>query len=182
MALVPLPRSNVRHVPTAAHARAINSGAPVGSLARASLRSPFTPDVNVIQVSADTDGVQIRRVRLRANAFHCQNSQLPTGSRVPQWSARAGDNCDWGKSCPNPWPYHVQPAIMLLGRNYEISGCDLWATWNVLYSGLTPPPPSPPPPPGTPPPDPHASRGPWKNSEFGLITNNELWNGDNCHW
>ena len=138
------------------------------------------PQVNVIHVSADTDGVQIKNVRLRANAFHCQNG----GTRQPPWNLAAGSNCEAGVShlsngsptCPNPWPYHVQPAIMLLGRNYEISGCDLWATWNVLYSGLTPPPPGPP---GT---DPHASRGPWKNAEFGLIANNEFWNGDNCHW
>eukprot|EP01052_Picozoa_sp_SAG31_P022417 SAG31_NODE_1782_length_7281_cov_5.022139_6_plen_92_part_00 len=49
------------------------------------------------------------------------------------------------------------------------------ATWNVLYSGLTAPAQKP----GA---DQHDSRGPWINSEFGRITNNELWNGGNCHW
>ena len=96
--------------------------------------------VNVIHISADTDGVEIKRVRLRANAFHCQNG----GTRQPPWHLSAGANCDaTSDGCPNPWPYHVQPAIMLLGRNYEISDCDLWATWTVIYSGLTPPPPGP---------------------------------------
>ena len=130
--------------------------------------------VNIIHISSDTDGVQIKRVRLRANAFHCQNG----GNRQPAWHLAASTNCNWNGDCPNPWPYHVQPAIMLLGRNYEISGCDLWATWNVFYSGLT----QPPAPPGPPPADKYATRGPWINSEFGLITGNTLWNGGNCHW
>lgn len=131
--------------------------------------------INVIHISSDTDGVQIERVRLRANAFHCQNSEKG-GSRQAPWSTSSGDNCDGSGYCPNPWPVHTQPAIMLLGRNYQISDCDLWATWSVLYSGLTPPPP------GPPTSDPHASRGPWLNSEFGLITGNTIWNGGNCHW
>ena len=82
--------------------------------------------VNVIHISVDTDGVEIRRVRLRANAFHCQNGE----NRQAPFELQ--DNCDYasGTPCLTPWPYKVQPAVMLLGRNYVITGCDLWVRRN----------------------------------------------------
>eukprot|EP01052_Picozoa_sp_SAG31_P022418 SAG31_NODE_1782_length_7281_cov_5.022139_7_plen_103_part_00 len=92
--------------------------------------------VNVIHISVDTDGVEIRRVRLRANAFHCQNGD---GRRAPY---DLKGNCDYslsGKPCLAPWPYKPQPAIMLLGRNYVITGCDLWvraAQISALFSRM----------------------------------------------
>ena len=83
---------------------------------------------------AETDGVEIRRVRLRANAYHCQNG----GTRQAPYKLKG--NCDYGDGeCLTPWPWHQQPAVMLLGRNYVITECDFWATWNLLYSGLTQP-------------------------------------------
>eukprot|EP00041_Stephanoeca_diplocostata_P029079 m.848888 g.848888 ORF g.848888 m.848888 type:complete len:528 (+) comp23490_c2_seq17:528-2111(+) len=69
---------------------------------------------NVFKISADTDGVKIRRVRVRANAFHCGNEN----SRLPTWTFHGGG---------------FNPLIWVHGINFEVSDCDLWSTWSVIH-------------------------------------------------
>lgn len=132
--------------------------------------------INVFNIAAETDGVELARVRLRANAFFCQNQCK--GNRDPVW----GD-----QSCQNNinWPYNTQPAVGLFGRNFKVVDCDLWTTWGTFFGGLTIN--------RTADSDervpgdqrPYAwtrnvSRVEWPSG--GLIRGNTLWNGGNCHW
>ena len=60
--------------------------------------------------------MKVKRVRIRANAFHCTNTQ----ERKVPWSFKgAGTN----------------PLVLIDGKNFEISDNDFWATWTMLKTG-----------------------------------------------
>ena len=136
--------------------------------------------VNLFNIGPHTDGVSIQRVRVRANAVFCQN--MCGNGRIPPWSDQAcGQDMDYyGKrgysDCPKcDWPWRQQPIFALFGRNWEISDCDVWSTYNVFYGAPTV----------------HFNKtdmATWRNhsnvidSMFGLIRGNTVWNGGNCHW
>lgn len=77
---------------------------------------------NVIDVSVDTVGVRVRRVRIRANAFHCQSRSSeggPGGGRAVNWTFMGGG---------------ANPLVWIHGRNFEFTDCDLWGTWSIFHS------------------------------------------------
>eukprot|EP01052_Picozoa_sp_SAG31_P002890 SAG31_NODE_105_length_25008_cov_17.439399_3_plen_993_part_00 len=81
---------------------------------------------SVIEISAYTDGVTIRRVRIRANAFTGADwwgSLLPpqhaNGARGVPWKFEGGGS---------------NPLIPIHGKNFEISGCDLYGSWTIFKS------------------------------------------------
>jgi hypothetical protein len=71
----------------------------------------------VVNISSDTTGVAIRRVRIRANAFNGRNSGP---DRVVPWQSSIGSN--------------GPPVVLLQGHSAEISNCDIWATWVAIAS------------------------------------------------
>jgi hypothetical protein len=96
---------------------------------------------NVIDIRVDTVGVRVRRVRIRANAFHCQARSSeggPGGGRAVPWQFEGGGH---------------NPLMWIHGQNFEISDCDLWATWSVFHSS-----------------------GP-VGGRYGLMTRNQIYNG-----
>ena len=107
---------------------------------------------NLVQFGADTDGCRFRRVRVRANAFHCGNE----ANRKPAW--------EWGGGGKNP-------LFRIHASNWEVSDCDLWSTWSVFHtSGIYAPVIS-----G------HSYLG-WQTARWGLIQRNKIFNGGACHW
>ena len=70
----------------------------------------------VINISASTSGVAVRRVRIRANAFNGRNGDT---RRVP-WQDTIGAN--------------GPPVILLQGTSSEIVDCDIYATWLAIAS------------------------------------------------
>lgn len=77
---------------------------------------------NVIDVRVDTVGVRVRRVRVRANAFHCQSRSSeggPGGGRAVNWTFMGGG---------------FNPVVWIHGRNFEFSDCDIWGTWSIFHS------------------------------------------------
>ena len=70
----------------------------------------------VINISASTSGVAVRRVRIRANAFNGRNGDT---RRVP-WQDTIGAN--------------GPPVILLQGTSSEIVDCDIYATWHAIAS------------------------------------------------
>jgi len=114
--------------------------------------------VNVINIAPQTDGVRIRRVRIRANAFHCQDFETGIGDRNVPWAfAGAGHN----------------PLIWIHGLNFEIADCDLWSTWSVFHAcspkGMYLC--------GT-----NRGGGGNQTARFGTVVRNTVWNGGSCHW
>lgn len=100
---------------------------------------------NVIDIRVDTIGVRVRRVRIRANAFHCQARSSeggPGGGRAVPWQFEGGGH---------------NPLIWIHGQNFEVSDCDLWATWSVFHSS-----------------------GP-VGGRYGLMTRNQVYNGMRSH-
>ena len=62
---------------------------------------------NLVDISVDTIGVRIRRVRVRANAFHCQARSSeggPGGGRGVPWQFAGGGH---------------NPLIWIHGQNFE---------------------------------------------------------------
>lgn len=77
---------------------------------------------NVVDIRADTVGVRLRRVRVRANAFHCQARSSEGGP---------------GSGRAVPWLFHgggFNPLVWIHGQNFEVTDCDLWSTWSVFHS------------------------------------------------
>lgn len=70
----------------------------------------------VINISATTSGVVVRRVRIRANAFNGRNGDT---RRVP-WQETIGAN--------------GPPVISLQGSSSQIVDCDIYATWLAIAS------------------------------------------------
>ena len=70
----------------------------------------------VINISANTANVAIKRVRIRANAFNGRNSE----SRTVPWQGTIGGN--------------YSPVIMLQGHSAEITDCDIYATWLAIQA------------------------------------------------
>jgi hypothetical protein len=70
----------------------------------------------VINISASTSNVVVRRVRIRANAFNGRNADT---RRVP-WQETIGGN--------------GPPVILLQGSNSQITDCDIYATWIAIAS------------------------------------------------
>ena len=70
----------------------------------------------VINISASTSDVAVRRVRIRANAFNGRNSDT---RRVP-WQETVGGN--------------GPPVILLQGSSSQITDCDIYATWIAIAS------------------------------------------------
>mmetsp|Transcript_22093 Transcript_22093/g.66317 ORF Transcript_22093/g.66317 Transcript_22093/m.66317 type:complete len:262 (-) Transcript_22093:2313-3098(-) len=107
---------------------------------------------NVFDISADTDGVRLRRLRVRANAFHCGNE----GSRLPPWTFEGGG---------------YNPLIWVHGINFEVSDCDLWSTWSVIHSsGIDNPVLS------------GWTYSGFQSARYGLVLRNTIYNGGACHW
>ena len=108
---------------------------------------------NVIDIRNDTVGVRVRRVRIRANAFHCQ-------SRGSEDGASDGRNL--------PWTFQgggYNPLIWTNGKSFEVSDCDLWATWSVFHSS-----------------GPAGGQYGYGAARYGLMTRNQIYNGGACHW
>jgi hypothetical protein len=70
----------------------------------------------VVNISANTNNVEVRRVRIRANAFNGRNN---AERRVP-WQGSIGGN--------------GPPVILLQGRSSVVSDCDIYATWLAIAS------------------------------------------------
>ena len=70
----------------------------------------------VINISASTSGVAVRRTRIRANAFNGRNG----GTRRVPWQDTIGAN--------------GPPVILLQGTSSEIVDCDIYATWLAIAS------------------------------------------------
>ena len=70
----------------------------------------------VINISASTSDVVVRRVRIRANAFNGRNGDT---RRVP-WQETLGAN--------------GPPVILLQGSSSQITDCDIYATWLAIAS------------------------------------------------
>jgi hypothetical protein len=136
--------------------------------------------VNVFSVGVNTDGVEIHRVRVRANSMFCQN--MCENGRIPPWSDQAcGQDMDYyGKrgfsDCPKcAWPWREQPVFALFGNNWQVTECDIFSTYNAFYSGVTS----------------HVNgsdMSTWQNysnfqsAQFGLVRGNKVLHGGNCHW
>ena len=71
----------------------------------------------VINISTATTNVQVKRVRIRANAFNGRNAGP---DRSVPWQATIGAN--------------GPPVILLQGTSAEVSGCDIYATWVAIAS------------------------------------------------
>ena len=113
---------------------------------------------NVFEIGVDTDGVRVERVRIRANAFHCQDTIGHSESRGVAWT----------------WIDHVNTNALftIRGRNFVIHECDLWATWQVV---------------STPGPSYNEEAGGriyhgWNVARSGVITRNKMMHGGACHW
>ena len=108
---------------------------------------------NVIDIRNDKVGVRVRRVRIRANAFHCQ-------SRGGEGGASDGRDL--------PWLFQgggYNPLIWINGQSFEVSDCDLWATWSVFHSS-----------------GPAGGQYGYGAARYGLMTRNRIHNGGACHW
>ena len=102
----------------------------------------------MLNISAGTDGVTIRRVRIRANAFNGRNA----AERSVPWQGTIGGG-------------NALAAVLLQGRNAEISDSDIYATWVAIAS--------------------HGNYGagsPQNSARAALIRNNTIWNGGACYW
>ena len=71
----------------------------------------------VINISTGTTNVQVKRVRIRANAFNGRNAGP---DRTTPWQATVGAN--------------GPPVILLQGISAEVSDCDIYATWIAIAS------------------------------------------------
>ena len=100
---------NILHAPSGAHVNSYQRAPPAFWRP---LRSNHPKDMSiyalsyysaVINISANTANVAVRRVRIRANAFNCRN----TDTRSVPWQSTVGGN--------------GPPVILLQGRNCEIS-------------------------------------------------------------
>ena len=113
---------NILHAPSGAHVNSYQRAPPAFWRP---LRSNHPKDMSiyalsyysaVINISANTANVAVRRVRIRANAFNCRN----TDTRSVPWQSTVGGN--------------GPPVILLQGRNCEISDSDIYATWIAIES------------------------------------------------
>ena len=119
---------------------------------------------SVIDIRNDTVGVSVRRVRIRANAFHCSD-----------WTSCRGSNCssDGSPALPRSVPWEFQgggtnPMFWIHGQNFVVEDCDLWSTWSVFHStGITVPG-------GTPA---ALAAPPPIGGRFGLMRRNTIYNG-----
>lgn len=71
----------------------------------------------VVNISTETDGVRLIRVRIRADAFINRDN---TAARSVPWQSTFGGV--------------GRPLVVLQGNNVEISHCDMWGSWDVLYA------------------------------------------------
>ena len=92
----------------------------------------------VINVSASTDGFKLRRVAIRANSFFCASS---TGVQVNATHPLRAHQVPWTEDTlfyPNG--QRVPPyAIMVNGRNWEVSDCEIYSSWGVIGQSFAPP-------------------------------------------
>lgn len=84
------------------------------------------------------------------------------------------------------WPWELQPAVYMAGKNFEVSDNDLWSTWAMLYAAPTTNRTANaklPSPPGSLPPYPWTRNlSNFEFTSFGLIQRNVLWHGEDCQW
>ena len=114
---------------------------------------------NLFDIGVDTDGVTVQRVRVRANAFHCQDSMgQPLAARSVPWTFID--------------PVNSNALFTIRGRNFVIADNDLFATWQVIST------------PG--PSYNEVARGQqysgWNVARFGVILRNTMRHGGACHW
>ena len=81
---------------------------------------------SVIDIRNDTVGVSIRRVRIHANAFHCQD-----------WTCGARLRCEWCRPnhpalCHGSSKGWEQSSVLDPRTELIVEDCDLWATWSVF--------------------------------------------------
>jgi hypothetical protein len=137
--------------------------------------------INVFYLGPDTDGCRFSKMRVRANAFFCQNGC----NRDPPWGEACvncayrnvtncpGPDCHWINPCPSP--YSIQPMFALFGTNFEVVDCDLWSSWEVFMTAtLTD----------------KKDDGSWiyfnvtgfHDTSYGNIARNTIWSAGGCHW
>ena len=85
---------------------------------------------SVFNVTNNTDGFRMQRVRVRANSFFCAShtnvSRVLHGHTVP-WSIDGLQDAE-GKRLR-------AFVIQMNGRNWEISDCDLYSSWGMMNAG-----------------------------------------------
>ncbi len=103
----------------------------------------------VVNISTETSGVRLLRVRVRADAFINRDN---TAARSVPWQATFGGV--------------GRPLVLLQGNNVEISGCDMWGSWDALYAREH---------------FPGEAHTPSHAAHFLLITNNSFSYGGSCY-
>ena len=112
-----------------------------------------------IDISANTDGVRIRNVNIRANMYTW--AWDTEGSDSKSVNVHAPRQPTWDLSSN----MHSHELISTHSRNFEVSGCDLWATADLFGSGSA-----------------TADGYGGGFARFGLIANNTARSGGSCHW
>jgi hypothetical protein len=112
-----------------------------------------------IDISANTDGVRIRNVNIRANMFTWAWDTEGSDSKFVNVHAPRQPTWDLSSNM------HSHELISTHSHNFEVSGCDLWATSDLFGSGSA------------------TSDGYGGGfARFGLIANNTARSGGSCHW